>query len=239
MSHISEEKRNNIRALILEGLSLRAIAERCHVSRTTVSKIRKKYYPNLAHPRAGRPRVLSSQDRHQLVHMVTSEQLESSATAAKRLETSVNVHASESAVRNALHESGLVAVKKTTMPCLSEANIEKRRKFAELCQHWKDKKWENVIWSDETMVCRFGRSGKEMVWKRAGKKKNQCQYRKTMKHGGGAVRIWGRMTIHGVGSMVRIPKHVDQHLYKEILAKAFARDDGHIWNGGKKCHIPT
>jgi hypothetical protein len=56
MSHVSEDKRNNICALLLEGLSLRAIAERCHVSRTTVSKIRKKYYPDLAHPPAGRSR---------------------------------------------------------------------------------------------------------------------------------------------------------------------------------------
>jgi hypothetical protein len=37
---------------------------------------------------------------------------------------------------------------------------------------------------------------------------------------GGSMRIWGRMTIHGVGSMVRIPKHVDKHLYKQILAEA-------------------
>jgi hypothetical protein len=39
-------------------------------------------------------------------------------------------------------------------------------------------------------------------------------------NGGGSMRIWGCMTIHGVGSMVRIPKHVDQHLCKQILAEA-------------------
>jgi hypothetical protein len=106
------------------------------------------------------------------------------------------------------------------MPYLSEANIAKQRQFAEYYQHWEFKQWGNAIWSDKTMICRFGRPGKEMVWKCARKKKKSDQYRKTMKHGRGSVRIWGRMTIHGVGSMVRILKHVDQHLYKEILAKA-------------------
>jgi transposase len=54
MSHISEDKRNNICALLLEGLSLRAIAERCHVNCITVSNIYKKYYPDLAHCKAQR-----------------------------------------------------------------------------------------------------------------------------------------------------------------------------------------
>jgi hypothetical protein len=43
--------------------------------------------------------------------MVTSNLLESSATVAKRLETSVDVYTSEGTVRNALYGSGLVTVK--------------------------------------------------------------------------------------------------------------------------------
>jgi hypothetical protein len=112
MLHISEDKHNNIRVFLLEYLGLKAIVERYHVSRTTVSSIRKKYYPDLAHSQVDRPGVLSDQDYCRLVHMVTSDPPESSATAAKRLETSLNVYNSDGAVHNALYESGLLAIKK-------------------------------------------------------------------------------------------------------------------------------
>jgi hypothetical protein len=86
-----------------------------------ISRIREKYCSDLAHTRAGRPRVLSDQGCRQLVRMVTSDPLESSATAAKRLETSMSVHTNEGTVRDALYESGLVTVKKMAVSYLSEA----------------------------------------------------------------------------------------------------------------------
>jgi transposase len=107
MRHISEDKRNNIRALILDGLSLHEIAERCQVSHSTVSRIREKYYPDLPHPPGGRPRKLSDQDRHWLVRQVTSDPSESSEEATRRLESEVGVHVSSQTVRRALHEAGI------------------------------------------------------------------------------------------------------------------------------------
>jgi DNA invertase Pin-like site-specific DNA recombinase len=49
MPHINEDRHNIIRALLLKGLSLKTIAERCHVSHTTVSNVRAECYPSLFH----------------------------------------------------------------------------------------------------------------------------------------------------------------------------------------------
>jgi hypothetical protein len=68
--------------------------------------------------------------------MATSTPPESNATAAKRLEASMGVHTSDGTVHSALHESGLMAVKKTIVPYLSEENVQKRLQFVERYQRW-------------------------------------------------------------------------------------------------------
>jgi hypothetical protein len=58
--------------------------------------------------------------------MATSTPPESNATAAKRLEASMGVHTSDGTVHSALHESGLMAVKKTIVPYLYDTLIVQR-----------------------------------------------------------------------------------------------------------------
>jgi hypothetical protein len=60
-----------------------------------------------------------------------------------------------------------------------------------------------------------------MVWKPIREKLRH--FRQTMKHSGGSMMIWGCMAIHNIKLMVRISKHPDQHLYKQILAEALLK----------------
>ena len=55
------------------------------------------------------------------------------------------------------------------------------------------------------------------MWKKKGAPRTERHVKKTVKHGGGSVMIWGCMTAHGVGFMCRIDGKMDKFLYREIM----------------------
>ncbi len=54
--------------------------------------------------------------------------------------------------------------------------------------------WNHVLWSDESKVNLFGSDGVQHVWRRP-------NVFATVKHGGGSIVVWGRMTTAGTGEL--------------------------------------
>jgi transposase len=218
MSSISADTCNNIRSLLEQGNSIRKIADQCHVSKSTVQRIRAKYLPNLTtSPQPGRPMKLSAQNKHFCVRAITSGHLETGVAVRKKLRADLGIKVSDNTVRNALREAGLGAIEKETKPMLSSKNIKARLEFAKRHQNWTIDDWKRVIWSDETKINRFSSDGRSWCWIRDGETKQPHHVKQTVKHGGGSVMIWGCMTFYGPGFMCKINNTMDQHIYKDIL----------------------
>jgi hypothetical protein len=90
------------------------------------------------------------------------------AEASRSLDTDFDVQITGRAVRNALHEHGMEPRNKINEPRHSPKNARDRFDFAKNHLDWNDEKWDNVIWSDETKICRFGSSGGRMIWVKEG-----------------------------------------------------------------------
>src|SRR3982074_812418 len=73
------------------------------------------------------------------------------------------------------------------------------------------------------MVNRLGSDGRKWGWKQPGTQLQKHHVQPTVKHGGGShAMIWGCMTIHGVGKLVRIDGMLDAKLYCKILNENLA-----------------
>jgi len=83
--------------------------------------------------------------------------------------------------------------------------------------HWSSK-WNNVLWSDETKINLFGNDSRRYVRRPKGKELDVRYTKKTVKHGGGCIMVWGCFSWAGVGPIHRISDTITRFNYKDILA---------------------
>jgi len=79
----------------------------------------------------------------------------------------------------------MVAQVKVKKPFLSAKHRKARLEFAQKYEHWTEKDWERVMFTDETKVNRIGSDGRQWVWKKSGSPLTSQHVQGTVKFGGG------------------------------------------------------
>jgi DDE superfamily endonuclease len=116
-----------------------------------------------------------------------------------------------------LKDYGLVSRVRRTKPWISLAAQEKRRLWAIEHAGWTVDDWKRVIFSDESKFMLFKSDGRQWCWIKPGQALDPRFTKKTVKHGGGSLMVWGCVTAEGMGRLHwinGIMKGVD---YIEIL----------------------
>lgn len=80
-----------------------------------------------------------------------------------------------------------------------------------------DSFWNTVIFSDESKFNLFGSDGSQKVWRKANKELEEKNLKKTVKHGGGNVMVWGCCAASGVGQLAFIEGNMDKHGFLNVL----------------------
>lgn len=73
------------------------------------------------------------------------------------------------------------------------------------------------MFTDESKFNLFGCDGRGKVWRKPNKELEGKNLRKTVKHGGGSVMVWGCMAASGVGNLHFIDGVMNKHVYLTIL----------------------
>lgn len=222
MKCISEEIIINIVALLKKGLSMRKIARRLGVGKSTVFKVKKLRLPDSKGALPGRPKVLNLRKRNLIARKVVSGELQTASDAKNYIKNVDNTSVSSVTVRNYLKEAGLKSFVRPKKPFLSIRHIKQRLKFALKYQHWTEDDWMRVIWSDESKVNRFGSDGTKWGWKKPNSNMKTHHVHQTVKHGGGSLMIWGCMSVHGVGNLEIIDGALNAEYYCRILGSNLA-----------------
>ena len=116
----------------------------------------------------------------------------------------LNVVVSTNSVRRALHEVGLGSLEKQKKPLFTTKNVCYRLEFTQHHQDWTINDWYRVIFSDKTKINQFQFDGHIWCWVRDGISQLHAHHAsQTIKHGGGAIFVWGCMTSHGMGTCAR------------------------------------
>jgi len=217
MKPISKDVKNCIIQRLESGDSYRVIAKAVGVSRATVQRVANTTFPDRSIEKQGRPPKLTERDKLYCVRQMTTGGKETAVDVAKSLRDDLGVSVHVDTVRNALHDKGFGAIVKPKKPNLSPKNVKERLEWAITYKDFTKDDWQRVIWSDETKINRFGSDGRKYAWKRDDEPIQPRHVQKTVKHGGGSIKLWSCITYEGVGYMAKIDTTLDQHLYKNIL----------------------
>ena len=118
------------------------------------------------------------------------------------IKTTLGQQIDASTVRKRLTQQYVKAKVPKKCPFLSLNNIKNRKDFARKHVGWPSSKWRNILWSDETKINLFGSDALKIFVRRPKRKEHDPRYTvKTVKNGGGNIKIWGCFSYYGVGPL--------------------------------------
>ncbi|KAJ1671247.1 hypothetical protein EV182_007735, partial [Spiromyces aspiralis] len=112
MHKLNTSTKDQVISDLQDGLSIRAVAERHSLGKSTVQEIRAKYLPALPSPKSGPKPSLSPRDKRSCIRTVTSGAKKTGTEAKRVLEQELGKKVSKNTVYRALREQGLEAQKK-------------------------------------------------------------------------------------------------------------------------------
>lgn len=217
MKPLSKSLKQEIINKLNAGCSVRKTAQILPVSKSAVQRLRQKLKIEVKTNVGGRPRILNSTDTRRIVRYLATGEASTASHASALVRKDTGKLVSKWTVQRALHSTGFRAIEKKKKPLLSKKNIKARLEFVKRYEKWTTDDWSRVIWSDETKINRYCTDGRQWNWKREGEKMNVKDFIQTVKHGGGNVKVWGCMTVHGTGSLRKIDGIMRKETYLDIL----------------------
>lgn len=214
------QDRATILALHTEGYSIRVIAEKLKIKKSTVHLTLRRHEQTGSledRDRPGPSRVTSRSDdqRIKLIskrnRRLTAPEIAAEFNRGRRKAISV------STVQRRLREADLHGRIATKKPLLRRGNRHKRLQWAKEHANWTVDDWKNVLWSDESKFEVFGQRRRVFVRRSAAEKMSPSCIIPTVKHGGGSVLVWGCFSFHGTGDLIKIEGIMRKENYKTIL----------------------
>ena len=95
-----------------------------------------------------------------------------------------------------------------------------RLDFAKAHKDWTSSQWAQVVFSDESRFLLYRSDGRIFIRRRKGEEFNDECIRKTVKHGGGGIMVWGCITPKGVGFLEKVNGRLNAEGYIDILGNA-------------------
>ena len=146
-----------------------------------------------------------------------SNELKYLADGCFKVSAEENIEVSKNTIDRCLRDAGLNCYRKQKKHDLTDECIKSRFKFSKKFENYNYQDWGKIIWSDESSFDIVTSSGIEYYWSEKPDPLNEKNIKKTKKFGGGSVMVWGCITPHGVGKLLRIDGILDSQKYTKIL----------------------
>ena len=225
--HIPLEVRHYVVAQVIHGSTYDSIVDKVSrdfdltISKGSISNIMSKYreHGTLEDlPRSGRPRTQTMEEEMVMVQAVEYNP-KLNASQVYRSEELNPQSLSLSTVNRTLNRNGLLDY--TSVPQnIRDDNKTKRLTFAEEKANKID--WTRVIFSDESDLFP-DRPGKLHYRKRKGETVD-LDYGPESRWDPRKVKVWGTISVHGVGTLHRYEGTLDSKHYIELLGESLLRD---------------
>lgn len=200
-----------------QGKPHQDIAKDIGIHRTTVTRILAHFEKSAdfyhVNPKTGRPRKFEEREARVAARMLARGAAKNVTEVQKEMFPDVSAQV----IRRRLKEAGLVCWVRKEKPFISPANKEKRRLWALAHESWTVEDWKNVIFSDESKFLLFKSDGRQWAWFRPGQAYEDRFVKKTVKHGGGSIMVWGCISGRGMGRLHWVEGIMCAPDYVEIL----------------------
>ena len=84
-------------------------------------------------------------------------------------------------------------------------------------KNWEEEDWDAVVFSDKSKFDLFGSDGKRYCCRRKGDQYKERNVKRTMKHGGGSLMVWGCIMRWRTGQLIQLKGNMDWFQYMKIL----------------------
>ena len=189
-------------ALSEEGYTQRVIAAHVGCTQASVSGILKKkmVYGNVKDAKIpGRKRKTSQKEDRIVVRKSKTDRFKTASQIKAEMQTDYDVDISVSTTRRRLREASLNACRPQKKPRLTSCHKKKRLDFAKAHQNWTAEQWTQVVFSDESRFLLHRSDGRIFVRRMTGEEVKENCVQPTVRHGRGAIMVWGCINARGVG----------------------------------------
>jgi hypothetical protein len=176
----------------------------------------KENYYDVGH-KTGRPPKMDKRETRFAVRQLATKRAHDTTHLQEQFYPDLHVDT----VKRHLREGGLESHIRRPVPLISHPNLKKRKEWAEEMLAWTVENWKQVTFSDESIFRLIGSDGMEWCWRKPNERLDPRFTKKRVKHGGGKITVWGMITPHGLGRLVRIEGNMHKELYREILQEDF------------------
>ncbi len=204
----------------METNSMAKTARIMQRSKSVVCRVVKRYNEeNSLETRSspGAPRKTTAREDREIVRMSMKDRFQTAASIARQFSQQSGKPISRDTVHRRLKAVDLNAMRPLRKPLISKKNQKLRLAFANQHVVWTEAQWESVFFSDESKFNVFGSDGQAYVRRKSGERFSPKCTKKTVKFGGGSVMVWGVISVHGVGPLVRLHGKVNAEVYKQLL----------------------
>lgn len=212
-------------ALILEdfkaGMSQREIASKRHRSRSAIGQIVKKHMTGSSFNRkkgSGRKQTLTIIQKKFLIEIYDTDHFRSYSKMSKMIFEKFQKIVSAKTISRFFQTQDIFTFHASNKPLLSQKNIAKRKQAAEKFLGIGKEEVQRIIFSDECKFNLFHSDGMVFVHRKRGERLFPENVKKTIKHEGGNVMVWGCISSKGVGNLEIIDYTMDAARYKQLLA---------------------
>lgn len=217
---LSVETRSAILTLHQEEYSVRNIASRLNLKKSTVNLTVRRFEQTgtLAdRNRPGRPRTTSRGEDERIKLLSKRNRRLTAPEITAEMNRTRNRNVSVSTVKRRLKEANLHGRIATRKPLLRRGNKQKRLQWAKNHQNWTIEQWANILWTDESKYEVFGQNRRIFVRRSKGERMLPECVTPTVKKGGGSVMVWGCFSLSGTGDLVKIDGIMRKENYRVIL----------------------
>lgn len=214
-AHCTSAERNLIKNLRSTGKTYKEISGIVNCSINMVSNAIR--YEKSTENRGNKKKTTDLDDRNIVIASKKDPFLTS-----KDIVRQLKLNISSSTVRKRLIKNNLHGRIARKVPFHSKKHLKARKKFAEDHRDWSGpvgiKKWYNILWSDESKFNLKGSDGKTYIRRPINQELVPKYTKKTVKHGGGGIMVWGCFSWTGVGPIYWIQDYpMNQEVYRRIM----------------------
>ena len=205
-----------------KGFSNQQIADIFECDRGTVRRTLLRYELTGSHEnysKTGRKSVLSESDRRCIKLASIRDRFKTCPILTSEFNIEQEKPVSETTVRRVLMDNSLNGCLAASVPLLRPPNVKKRLAFALKYAHWTAEDWLKVLYTDESKFELYNNKGVVHVRRMPGERYKPHCTKKTVKHGGGSLFVWGGVSGNGVLPLKRIDVIMNKEYYHQILIR--------------------
>ncbi|KAG2192552.1 hypothetical protein INT47_012776 [Mucor saturninus] len=218
---LSQDKRNNVKSLILKGQSTENIVKTTGVSKSTINRMKNQINPGYNRPKGGRPAILPETTKQIIRFKLRCGYLKVATDTQKYL-NGLGYSISYTSTNRIIKKLGFKCKLKKKKAFLKKQHYQNRLKWARKHCGWTVNDWKKVIFSDESKINRWGSDGAEYTYKFPGDLERPHNVKTVLKHGVGSLMMWGCMTYFGPGYASRILEYpMNSDCYTHILGTSY------------------